>query len=135
MISNSVNELFESINNSKEYQDYLKIKEVLEKDESIISLIEEIKKLQQESVNLEFNGDEKYKEIDKVIEEKAKILNSNPTYLEYLNRMDEFNDEYIIDKNVLKKELNSSKMVLRIFFKVYENITEKKEIEKIEEKE
>lgn len=42
------------------------------------------------------------------------------------------NDEYIIDKNVLKKELNSSKMVLRIFFKVYENITEKKEIEKIE---
>jgi len=42
------------------------------------------------------------------------------------------NDEYIIDKKVLKKELKSSKMVLRIFFKVYENITEKKEIEKIE---
>ena len=92
MISNSVNELFESINNSKEYQDYLKIKEVLEKDESIITLIEEIKVLQQESVNLEFNGDEKYKEIDKVIEEKVSILNSNPTYQEYLNKIEEFNN-------------------------------------------
>ena len=92
MITNSVNDLFESINNSKEYQDYLKIKEVLEQDESIISLIEEIKELQQESVNLEFNGDERYKEVDKVIEEKAKILNSNPTYQEYLNKIEEFND-------------------------------------------
>lgn len=92
MISNSVNELFESINNSKEYQDYLKIKEVLEKDESIITLIEEIKVLQQESVNLEFSGDDKYKEIDKVIEEKANILNNNPTYQEYLNKIEEFNN-------------------------------------------
>ena len=92
MIANSVNSLFDSINNSKEYQDYLKIKEVLEKDESIISLIEEIKVLQQESVNLEFNGDEKYKEIDRVIEEKANVLNSNPVYQEYLNKIEEFNN-------------------------------------------
>lgn len=92
MINNSVNDLFESINNSKEYQDYLKIKEVLEKDQNIISLIEEIKVLQQESVNLEFNGDEKYKEIDKVIEEKANILNNNPTYQEYLNKIEDFNN-------------------------------------------
>lgn len=41
-------------------------------------------------------------------------------------------DEYIMDKKVLKKTLSSSKMVLKVFFKVYENITEKKEIEKIE---
>ena len=92
MITSSVNELFESINNSKEYQDYLKIKEVLEKDENIVSLIGEIKELQQESVNLEFNNDPKYKEIDKKIEEKAKILNCNPTYQEYLNKIEEFNN-------------------------------------------
>ena len=102
MITNSVNELFESINNSKEYQDYLKIKEVLEKDENIISLIEEIKVLQQESVNLEFNNDERYKEVDKVIEEKAKILNSNPTYQEYLNKIEEFNDVLTTSNKMLE---------------------------------
>ena len=92
MIASSVNDLFESINNSKEYQDYLKIKDVLEQDESIISLIDEIKVLQQESVNLEFSGDDKYKEIDKVIEEKVCILNNNPTYQEYLNKIEDFNN-------------------------------------------
>ena len=102
MITNSVNELFESINNSKEYQDYLKIKEVLEKDENIISLIEEIKVLQQESVNLEFNNDERYKEVDKVIEEKAKILNSNPTYQEYLIKIEEFNDVLTTSSKMLE---------------------------------
>ena len=102
MITNSVNELFESINNSKEYQDYLKIKEVLEKDENIISLIEEIKVLQQESVNLEFNNDERYKEVDKVIEEKSKILNNNPTYQEYLNKIEEFNDVLTTSSKMLE---------------------------------
>ena len=102
MITNSVNSLFEAINNSKEYQDYLKIKEVLEKDESIISLIDEIKILQQESVNLEFNGDPKYMEIDKVIEENAKILNNNPTYQEYLNKIEEFNDVLTTSSKMLE---------------------------------
>ena len=102
MIDNGVNELFEAINNSKEYQDYLKIKEVLEKDENIISLIEEIKVLQQESVNLEFNGDPKYKEIDKVIEEKATILNNNPVYQEYLNKIEEFNDVLTTSSKMLE---------------------------------
>ena len=31
-------------------------------------------------------------------------------------------DEYIISKKVLKKEVNSSKMYVEVFFKVYENI-------------
>lgn len=91
MINNKVNELFESINNSKEYQEYLKIKEVIEKDNNILSLINEIKALQQESVNLEFNNDPKYKEIDEFIETKVKVLNDNPIYQEYLLKIEEFN--------------------------------------------
>ena len=31
-------------------------------------------------------------------------------------------EEYIISKNVLKKELKSSKMYIEVFLKVYENI-------------
>ena len=37
-----------------------------------------------------------------------------------LKRLDK--DEYIISKKVLKKEVNSSKIYLEVFFKVYENI-------------
>lgn len=41
-------------------------------------------------------------------------------------------DEYIISKKVLKKSVQRSKIELIVFFKVYENITMKKEIDKIE---
>ena len=40
--------------------------------------------------------------------------------------------EYIIGKKVLKKHYKSSKIVLEVFFKVYERISLEKEIEKIE---
>lgn len=42
-------------------------------------------------------------------------------------------DEYIIDKKVLNFYSNSSKISIDIFFKVYENITDYKDTEKIEE--
>ncbi len=42
-------------------------------------------------------------------------------------------DEYIISKNVLKKEVNSSKMYIEVFFKVYENIGYTSNIDKIGE--
>ncbi len=43
-------------------------------------------------------------------------------------------DEYIISKKVLKKEVNSSKMYVEVFFKVYENIGVTSEIESFENK-
>lgn len=92
MIKNKIDNLFNTIENSKEYKDYLKIGASLEKDESINKLIEEIKKLQQESTRLEYLNDEKYKEIDKEIDIKVKELNQKPAYIEYLNKMNEFND-------------------------------------------
>jgi len=92
MIENKIDNLFKTIENSKEYQDYLKIGDSLSKDETINKLIEEIKELQQKSTMLEYNNDESYKEVDKIIEEKVNELNSKPAYQEYLNKMNEFND-------------------------------------------
>ena len=43
--------------------------------------------------------------------------------------------EYLISKNVLKKEVKSSKIKIEVFFKVYENIGVTSKIEKIEKKE
>ena len=92
MIENKIDNLFNTIENSKEYKDYLKIGNSLKKDKRINLLIEEIKQLQKESTNLEYNNDPKYKEIDKIIEEKVNELNNIPAYKDYLNKMNKFND-------------------------------------------
>ena len=77
MIESSIEELFNSINNSNEYKEYKLIVNTLESNKEVIDLIEEIKKLQKEAVNLEYKNDDRYLELDKKIKEKEKILNNN----------------------------------------------------------
>lgn len=108
MIESSIEELFDSINNSKEYQEYKEITSILNNNIEVKSLIEEIKELQKEATYLEYNEDDKYKELDKIIEEKTKALNENAHYQEYLVKLKKFNnillasssllDEYIEEK-------------------------------------
>ena len=106
MINNKIDELFSAIESSTEYQAYLNIGKVLENDEEINSLVTEIKELQQKSVRLEEQGNPEYKEIDKIIEEKVKLLNSKPIYQEYLRRMNEFNDIIAESSNSIEKYIN-----------------------------
>lgn len=91
MIENSISELFNSIESSPEYIEYQKIKKILESDKEVLTLVDEIKELQQKSTVLEYNNDPKYLELDKEIEEKVKKLNKMPTYIKYLQAMEEFN--------------------------------------------
>jgi len=75
-----------------------------------------------------------YKEEKKVYEYKKFLLNPQEAYDEAIKRAqakieNQLDDkEYIIAKKVLKKEEFSSKIVLEVFFKVYENIGETLEI-------
>ena len=92
-MNSSLEELFNSIENSSLYQEYLRMKDILRKDSEIKSLIDEIKELEKQATYLEYLGDESYKEIDEEIKRKAEILNNKQVYKEYLNKMDEFNDE------------------------------------------
>ena len=62
MIESSIEELFNSINNSNEYKEYKLIVNTLESNKEVIDLIEEIKKLQKEAVNLEYKNDDRYLE-------------------------------------------------------------------------
>ena len=107
MIQNKINELFSTIKNSKEYIAYQEIGKVLENNEEINNLVNEIKKLQQESVKLEEENNPKYKVIDKIIEEKVTTLNNIPVYQEYLRRMDAFNDIIAPSKDNIEKYINS----------------------------
>lgn len=106
MIQNKIDELFQTIKNSPEYKAYQNIGEVLEKNKEVNELVNEIKKLQQESVKLEEENNPKYKEIDKIIEEKVNTLNNIPVYQEYLRRMDEFNNVITSSKDNIEKYIN-----------------------------
>ena len=99
----SLEELFNSIENSKSYHDYLKVKDILEKDKNIKKTIEEIKELEKQATYLEYIGDDQYKEIDELIKSKVDVLNDNPVYQEYLNKMDEFNDELATSSKMIEK--------------------------------
>ena len=74
-----------------------------------------------------------YKYIEHSINEKeAYSLGVKRSEEEIMSRV---SDGYIISKKVLKKEVKSSKMVLEVFYKVYENIGYTSNIDKKEEKE
>ena len=106
MIDKTLDELFETIEASKEYQSYLEIGSVIEKNKEVNDLMQEIKELQKKSVRLEEVGDEEYKEVDKLIDEKVKYLNSIPIYQEYLRRMREFNSCLSESSNTIEKYIN-----------------------------
>ena len=103
MINSSLEELFNSIENSSLYKEYLKMKDILNKDSEIKELIDEIKELEKQATYLEYIGDNKYKEIDEEIKRKADILNNKQVYKEYLNKMDEFNDELAISSKMIER--------------------------------
>ena len=103
MVNSSIEELFNSIENSSLYKRYKKMSEILSKDSDIKKILDEIKILEQEATYLESIGDDKYKEIDEEIKRKADILNNNYVYQEYLDSMDEFNDEISMSSKMIEK--------------------------------
>lgn len=103
MVNSSIEELFNSIENSALYKKYMKMNDILSKDENIKKLLNEIKDLEKEATYLENIGDNRYKEIDEEIKRKADILNNNYIYQEYLNSMNEFNDEISMSSKMIER--------------------------------
>lgn len=77
--------------------------DILSKDSNIKKILDEIKSLEQEATYLESIGDEKYKEIDEEIKKLADVLNNNYVYQEYLNCMDEFNEELSMSSKMIEQ--------------------------------
>jgi len=103
MINSSIEELFNSIENSSLYKKYKQMSDILSKDIEIKRMLDEIKELEKEATYLENIGDERYKLIDEEIKVKADILNNNYVYQEYLNSMNEFNDEISMSSKMIEK--------------------------------
>jgi len=102
-LMSSLEELFNSIENSTLYKEYKKMADILSKDSEIKEIIDEIKKLEKKATYLEFIGDDSYKKIDDEIKIKSDMLNNKVVYQEYLNKMMEFNDELAISSNMIEK--------------------------------
>lgn len=107
MINNSIEDLFNSIESSSLYKKYRKMSEILNKDSNIKEMLDEIRILEQKATYLESIGDDKYKEIDEEIKQKADILNSNYVYQEYLNSMDELNGELSMSSKMIETYIES----------------------------
>ena len=103
MINSSIEELFNSIENSSLYKRYKQMSDILSKDTEIKKLIDEIKVLEKKATYLENIGDDRYKEVDEEIKIKADILNNNYVYQEYLNSMNDFNDELSISSKMIEQ--------------------------------
>ena len=103
MINSSLEELFNAIENSTLYKEYKRMSNILSKDKEIKELIDEIKELEKKATYLENIGDSSYKKVDEEIKKKADILNSKHVYQEYLNKMDEFNNELAMSSRMIEK--------------------------------
>ena len=101
MIESSIENLFTEINNSNEYKEYINIVNILTENKEVNNLIEEIKTLEKKATKLEYEKNKKYIEIDKQIEEKTKVLNSNKEYQEYLSKLKAFNNTLLASSSLL----------------------------------
>ena len=102
-MKSSLEELFNTIENSNLYKEYKNMENILNQDSEIKEILEDIKELEKEATYLEYNGDEKYKEIDELIKKKADILNNKHVYQEYLNKMEAFNNELSTSSKMIEK--------------------------------
>lgn len=86
-ISNEIDNLFDSFENSKLYKDFVNVKKQLESNEEIMNIITRIKRLQKIATN---NKDEM---VEKEIKDLYKKLESYPLYQSYLIIKDLVQDE------------------------------------------
>ena len=92
LLNQKIDDLFDAIYCSSEYQEYVEISKSIDNNDDIKKLVNDIKRLQKKSVRLENKKDDSYKEVDLVINKKIAELNSIPLYQEYIKRMDKLND-------------------------------------------
>ena len=93
-IKMKVDVLFDELEETRLYKDYIKIKKQLQEDKDINNLINEIRRYQKIATN---NKDES---VENKIKELYKKLESYPIYQSYLNIKEELESElYIIKEN------------------------------------
>ena len=93
-IEKKIDEIVNEIENSPEYQKYLKLKEDINKNKRLMELINKVKVLQKDYVHHLSSKEE----LDSLLNE----LNDDPLYREYSNTLYEINNTFAIIETKLK---------------------------------
>lgn len=96
-IENKINDLFNEIEASKLYEDYVNVKNQLKNNSEITNLINDIKRLQKIATN---NKDEKVELEIKMLYNK---LHKYPIYQSYLDIKEKIEEELFGIKEILEK--------------------------------
>ena len=95
-----VDEIITYIKETDEYKDYILLKDKLESNDKVKSLIKEVKSLQQNLVKAEaYRKDSK--ELESNYNQKLSELDKIPLYNDYKNSVDKLNEMYQTIKNRL----------------------------------
>jgi cell fate (sporulation/competence/biofilm development) regulator YmcA (YheA/YmcA/DUF963 family) len=105
-IIKKINELTTIIKNTKEYKRYIELKTSTAKNNDIMSLIKNIKKLEQTIVKKEYNKQDIKKDEKELTELKEK-LNSYPAYLEYSYLQEDLNNDFQNIKKIIEDSINN----------------------------
>jgi len=107
-----LDEVVNTIKNSKEYKTCIELKSKMDSNEDINSLVKEIKKLQKKYINTNDSN------IKMKLDELENRLNEIPIYHIYLDNLENTSTMYIVDENNVKHMAYShetSKEQLQIF--------------------
>ena len=101
-----IDELVELIKDTPNYKKYSELKSVMSKNNDIMTLIKEIKKIEQSIVKKEYNKQDIEKEELKVKELKEE-LNSFPIYQEYSYIQEDLNNDFQNIKKIIEDSINN----------------------------
>ena len=102
---NKIDELIELIKNTPNYKKYIELKEIMKNNSDIMSLIKQIKKVEQSIVKKEYNKVDTSEEENKLKELKSE-LNTYPIYLEYSYIQEDLNNDFQNIKKIIEDSIN-----------------------------
>ena len=103
---NKIDELIELIKNTPNYKKYIELKEIMKNNSDIMSLIKQIKKVEQSIVKKEYNKVDTSEEENKLKELKSE-LNTYPIYLEYSYIQEDLNNDFQNIKKIIENSINN----------------------------
>ena len=103
---NKIDELIELIKNTPNYKKYIELKEIMKNNSDIMSLIKQIKKVEQSIVKKEYNKLDTSEEENKLKELKSE-LNTYPVYLEYSYIQEDLNNDFQNIKKIIENSINN----------------------------
>ncbi len=104
-IEEDIKELTEYIKDSDTYKRYLLLRDKIYNDETIMNMINDVKKNQKSIINLKYNKKDYSKE-EKEIERLLKELNNYPVYIEYNYLVEDLNTTMSYIKENIEDSVN-----------------------------